>query len=101
MKKTKKGMNGAKMGGIFDDIFSDEDFEIKDEEIKEIEDIDWSPEDEPEKANPHKSDAIWNTGNKQDIWTSDDPWTCDDDCDAKSDCSNCDSDDNDSLSDWL
>ena len=73
------------MGGLFDDIFDDDDFEIKGEEVLDDgpEEDDWFPR--PPKA----SGKIWDTGQKPDIWNADEPWTCDSDCDPNSDCGAC------------
>jgi hypothetical protein len=85
--------------GIFDDIFSDEDFEIKDEE----ELVDDSPEQgepgdpgDPETWGTPKGD--WDTGKQQDLWNTDEPWTCDDDCGVcKDDCQG----EDEVLDDWF
>ena len=70
------------MGGLFDDIFDDGDFEIssdKDElDMEETEELndDW---------NDVRKDSVWDTGQKQDLWNADEPWTCHSDCDPSSD----------------
>jgi hypothetical protein len=85
------------MGGLFDDIFDDGDFEIASEEVKE------DTKDEPDKENmtpddwgTGRRDATWDTGRKPDVWNADEPWTtasddldCDDDCDPAADCDSC------------
>lgn len=75
----------VKMGGIFDDIFDDDDFEIaSEEEIDEsFEEVPTSPDDWGTGGG-----ATWDTGQKQDIWNADEPWSCDDDdgCDGCGDC---------------
>jgi hypothetical protein len=100
------GRKGVKVMGIFDDIFNDEDFEIKDEE----ELVDDSPDPAPpsdtwgEVSDPSGN---WDTGKQQDLWNTDEPWTCDD-CDPKADCSDCQDDEHDDgqdsddvLDDWF
>jgi len=54
------------MGGLFDDIFGDEDFEIKDEEEVEVE----------ESVEEDWSSGLWDTGQQQDLWDCDEPWVC-------------------------
>ena len=78
------------MGGLFDDIFDDSDFEIgpEVEEELELDEDDWN--DGPDR----QRGATWNTGQKPDIWNADEPWTtsddnCDSDCDPTSDCGGC------------
>ena len=75
------------MGGLFDDIFDDDDFEIKGEEVLDEsldeKDDEWFPE--PKSGNG----KTWDTGQKPDVWNADEPWTCDDDCDPASDCGGC------------
>lgn len=77
------------MGGLFDDIFDDDDFEIAGEVEEEIElDDEWFGDNKDQQKG-----ASWNTGQKQDLWDAndDDVWTssdCDDDCDTN--CDSCD-----------
>ena len=78
------------MGGLFDDIFDDGDFEIASEEV--IDDA----KDEPDDWGTGRRDAAWDTGRKPDVWNADEPWTtasdyldCDDDCDPAADCDSC------------
>ena len=84
--------------GIFDDIFSDEDFEIKDEE-ELIDSPDPEAHGDPDTWGDSPPDGTWDTGKQQDLWNTDEPWTCDD-CDPKADCSDCDGS-NDPLDDWF
>lgn len=66
------------MGGLFDDIFDDADFEIRDEEV-----VDESLDEEADWDTGRGGGTTWDTGRKPDIWNADEPWTCDDDkCDA-------------------
>jgi len=78
------------MGGLFDDIFDDADFEIRDEEVIDEDEDDWDT-----------GGTVWDTGRKPDVWNADEPWTCDDDkCDAD-DCGGaCDQQDFD-VDDWF
>ena len=91
------------MGGLFDDIFDDGDFEIASEE--EIDDApdDWN--DGPDR----QRGATWDTGRQPDIWNAlkirtqtgwpplwnaDEPWTtsddsCDRECDPVDDYGDC------------
>ena len=85
----KRGKKGIKtMGGLFDDIFDDGDFEIAPEEVLELEEDDWGVGPQRQKC------ATWDTGRKPYIWNADEPWTtsddsCDDECDPASDCGAC------------
>lgn len=90
------------MGGLFDDIFDDGDFEIASEEViddsKDEFDDDWGAGAGP--------GATWDTGRKPDVWNADEPWTtasddCDDDCDPTADCDSCKGNSSSTMDDFF
>jgi len=78
------GFKGVTTMGLFGDIFKDDDFEISSEE----QDIDEFIDDEEECDDWGTGiGATWDTGQKPDIWNTDEPWTCHEDCLTDEPCS--------------